>query len=185
MSSKKELRNLVRNRKAAHSPELLHAMSVEACRRVCRLTIWAEAQAVLLYHPLADEVDVRMLIQKAACEGKKVYLPVVTGSESIELRRWMPETMMMTGAFGISEPIGTEISQEEYRNIDLAIIPGMAFDKEGHRLGRGKGYYDRLLTRLPQAHLCGICFPFQLLPTLPHEAHDINMNTVITGEEEI
>ena len=185
MSSKKELRNLVRNRKAAHSPELLHALSVEACRRVCRLTIWAEAQTVLLYHPLADEVDVRMLIEKAACEGKKVYLPVVTGSESIELRRWMPETMMTTGAFGISEPIGTEISQEEYWNIDLAIIPGMAFDKEGHRLGRGKGYYDRLLTRLPQAQLCGICFRFPLLPTLPHEAHDINMNTVITGEEDI
>ena len=111
----------------------------------------------------------------------------------------MQETMMKAGAFGISEPQGPEISQEEYRNIDLAIIPGMAFDKEGHRLGRGtskpqgkaqqldagKGYYDRLLTRLPQAHLCGICFPFQLLPTLPHEAHDINMNTVITGEEEI
>ena len=77
-----------------------------------------------------------------------------------------------------------EISREEYDSIDLAIVPGMGFDSEGHRLGRGKGYYDRLLTRMPAAHLTGLCFPFQMLPEVPHEAHDINMENIIFGCEE-
>ena len=113
-----------------------------------------------------------------------MLLPVVTGPDSIEVRRWTPDTPMQTGAFGIEEPSGEDISREEYDSIDLAIVPGMGFDSEGHRLGRGKGYYDRLLTRMPAAHLTGLCFPFQMLPEVPHEAHDINMENIIFGCEE-
>ncbi|MGN0233141.1 MAG: 5-formyltetrahydrofolate cyclo-ligase [Bacteroidaceae bacterium] len=183
MPSKKELRNLVREQKAAHSTAELHNWSEQACRRVCRLALWNKAKSVLLYHPLPDEVDISILLQEAHSQGKRVYLPVVTGPESIEVREWLPETEMQTGTFGISEPQGEEITQEEYARIDLAIIPGMAFDEQGHRLGRGKGYYDRLLTHIPQVHRWGICFPFQYLNNIPHEPHDINMEKVICGEQ--
>lgn len=182
MPLKKELRTLVRQRKAAHSPAELHAMSEQARRGVCRSPFWQRAKCVLLYHPLPDEVDVAPLLRAACCSGKRVYLPVVTGPASIEVRRWAPDTPMLTGAFGIEEPSGQEISPEEYAQIDLAIVPGMGFDHEGHRLGRGKGYYDRLLTRMPHAHLMGVCFPFQLLPEIPHEAHDISMDTIVCDE---
>ncbi|MGN1256794.1 MAG: 5-formyltetrahydrofolate cyclo-ligase [Bacteroidaceae bacterium] len=181
MPSKKGLRNLVRERKAAHSSAELHAMSEEICRGVCRLALWREAKSILLYHALPDEVDVSGLLYQAHRQGKKTYLPVVTGPESIEVRRWEPETVMQIGAFGISEPQGAGICPKEYREIDLAIIPGMAFDDQGHRLGRGKGYYDRLLTRLPQAHRWGICFDFQFLNNIPYEPHDISMEKVIWG----
>ncbi|MGM9620320.1 MAG: 5-formyltetrahydrofolate cyclo-ligase [Bacteroidaceae bacterium] len=179
MPCKKDLRTLVRNRKAAHTPAELHTMSEQACRGVRRSRLWQEARHILLYHPLPDEVDVTPLLHEAMRQGKRVYLPVVTGSCSVEVRAWLPETVMHTGAYGIQEPQGEEISRKEYTEIDLAIIPGMAFDSRGHRLGRGKGYYDRLLTQMPGAYFMGVCFPFQILQEIPSEAHDINMQTVI------
>ena len=181
MPSKKELRALVRQRKAAHSPAELHALSMEACRGVCRSSLWQTARSVLLYHPLPDEVDVTPLLTEAHRLGMRIYLPVVTGAESIEARRWTPDTPMLAGAYGIQEPSGVKISKGEYGEIDLAIVPGMGFDSQGHRLGRGKGYYDRLLARMPRAHLMGVCFPFQLLPGIPSEPHDIDMEEVISG----
>ncbi len=182
MSLKRELRTLVRQRKAAHSPDELHALSEKSCRGVCRSPLWQASRSVLLYHPLPDEVDVSALLTEAHRLGRRVYLPVVTGAESIEVRRWTPNAAMRTGAFGILEPSGQDIGQEEYAGIDLAIVPGMGFDSHGHRLGRGKGYYDRLLRCMPSAHLMGVCFPFQILPEIPHEAHDIDMEAVICGD---
>lgn len=182
MLSKNELRALVRQRKAAHPPAELREMSEQACRGVCRSPFWMAARSVLLYHPLPDEVDVTPLLDKAFRAGKRVYLPVVTGACAIEVRRWAPGTQMRTGAFGIQEPTGADVSMEECGRIDLAIVPGMGFDREGHRLGRGKGYYDRLLARTPHAHLMGVCLPFQLLREIPHEAHDIDMDSLVYSE---
>jgi 5-formyltetrahydrofolate cyclo-ligase len=76
------------------------------------------------------------------------------------------------------EPTGPLFAPENYDEIELALIPGMAFDRAGHRLGRGKGYYDRLLPRL-KAQLLGICFPFQLLDEVPAESHDIPVGEII------
>ena len=77
------------------------------------------------------------------------------------------------------EPTGPLFAPENYDEIELAIIPGMAFDRAGHRLGRGKGYYDRLLSRLKAAKLTGICWAFQLLDEVPSEPHDIPMHNII------
>jgi 5-formyltetrahydrofolate cyclo-ligase len=77
------------------------------------------------------------------------------------------------------EPTGELFPVESYHEIDLAVIPGVAFDRLGARLGRGKGYYDRLLSQMPNAYKIGICFPFQLLERLPSEPHDVLMNEVI------
>lgn len=179
MLGKRELRALARQRKAAHTPEELGTMSEQTCGGVCRSALWQQAKRVLLYHPLPDEVDVTPLLNLATQQGKRVYLPVVTGPSSIEVRAWTPHAIMHTGAYGIQEPSGREISAEEYMQIDLAIVPGMAFDLQGHRLGRGKGYYDRLLARLSTAHRMGVCFPFQVFAGIPSEAHDISMESII------
>lgn len=79
------------------------------------------------------------------------------------------------------EPVGSLFPQEEYDQIELAIIPGMAFDAMGHRLGRGKGYYDRLLPQLTAAYKIGVCYPFQFVSDVPSEEHDVRMNEVICG----
>lgn len=153
-------------------------MSTEITNRVLALASWQEAGTLLLYYPLTDEVDVRPLIKDAYKNGKKVLLPVVKGDE-LELHLYEGESSLREGAFGIMEPTGALFAPENYGEIELAIIPGMAFDGAGHRLGRGKGYYDRLLPQLKTARLTGICFPFQLLDEVPAEVHDIPVHEVV------
>ncbi len=138
---------------------------------------YQNAATVLLYHPLPDEVDTRILIDDAYNNGKKVILPVVAGSD-LQLRIYSPGAMTQ-GAFGIQEPTGELFT--DYGEISLAIIPGMGFDARCHRLGRGKGYYDRLLPRLKNARKVGICFDFQYLEDIPCEPHDVIMDSVVYG----
>lgn len=97
----------------------------------------------------------------------------------LELRRYTGPADLTVGAFGIEEPTGEPFTH--YDEIDLAVIPGVAFDAKGHRLGRGRGYYDRLLPRLTAARKLGICFPFQLVDEVPAEPLDIDMDEVITS----
>lgn len=172
--TKNELRKWVRERKRQFSREELDRFSLEVSRQVLAHESWLQASLVLLYNSLPDEVDTHLLIQSALEAGKQVLLPVVVGDE-LELRLY--SSQMRQGAFGILEPEGDAF--QDFAAIDLAIVPGMAFDASGHRLGRGRGYYDRLLQRLPHVTTLGICFPFQLVDAVPAALHDISVSEVI------
>lgn len=178
-AKKAELRRFVREQKKRYSTSQLTSMSMEICDKVLRSACWREAQTVLLYHPLAGEVDVRPLIDEAYGQGKTVLLPVCVGDE-LELRLYEGESSLDLGSFGIMEPTGKPYAEEWFSEVDLAILPGMAYDKKGHRLGRGKGYYDRLVYKLVNARLQGVCFPFQFLDEVPAEVHDIAVADVLT-----
>ena len=103
-------------------------------------------------------------------------MPVVVGN-ILELRVYTTPEDLTIGSYGIAEPIGALFT--DYSSIDLAVIPGMAFDQQGHRLGRGKGYYDKLLPKIPATKI-GICFPFQMIDEVPSENFDALMDAVIT-----
>lgn len=141
---------------------------------------WQSAHTVLLYHALPDEPNLQMLLETALQEDKQVLLPVVVNDDLL-LKRYKDDKSLQEGAFHIFEPTGDAFPQDRYDELDLAIIPGMAFDREGHRLGRGRGYYDRLLPRIPHAHTLGICFPFQLLDHVPSLPHDIPVREILTA----
>ena len=175
--TKRELRQQIRAQKRRWAPQLPE-MSEQICSKVLALASWQEAGTLLMYYPLPDEVDVRPLINEAFESGKRVLLPVVKGEE-LELHLYEGESSLKEGAFGIMEPTGSLFAPENYDGIQLALIPGMAFDGVGHRLGRGKGYYDRLLPKLKDTKLIGLCFPFQLLDEVPAESHDISVEEVI------
>ena len=95
----------------------------------------------------------------------------------MELRIYTGENDLATGCYGIKEPTGKVFT--DFAKIDVAIIPGVAFDRQGHRLGRGKGYYDRLLSVMPQVYKIGLCFDFQVVDNVPVDSHDIRMDEVI------
>ncbi|MDE5999665.1 MAG: 5-formyltetrahydrofolate cyclo-ligase [Bacteroidaceae bacterium] len=177
--TKKELRTLIRERKKQHTSEELSTYSQSICHSVLeRIKREEHCHTILLYHSLPDEVETHTLIRTLHAEGKKVLLPTVVG-DMLELHLYAGEQALSTGAsYGIQESSGGLFT--DYGSIDLAIIPGMAFTKEGDRLGRGKGYYDRLLPQL-SCPLIGIAFPFQILPSIPCEPHDIRMEDVITA----
>lgn len=138
--------------------------------------LFQQAQTILLYWSLPDEINTHLFINRWSKE-KTILLPVVIGDDS-EIRIFQGEEKLAKGAFNIDEPIGEAYTN--YHSIDLAIVPGMAFDKNGNRLGRGKGYYDKLLSHLTCPKI-GICFPCQIFPSIPHEEWDERMNQVQTA----
>lgn len=134
------------------------------------------ANTILLYYSLQDEVDTHEFVQKWSRE-KQILLPVVVGND-LEIRIYTSPDDLATGTYGIEEPTGELFT--DYATIDFIAVPGVAFDRNGNRLGRGKGYYDRLLPRIPQAYKVGICFTFQIVEEVPAEPFDIRMDEIIT-----
>ena len=149
--TKSEVRQEIRRRKAACSTEERAALSREVTAKLAATPQWQQARTVLLYHSLPDEVATHDLIAEALAAGKRVLLPVVVGDD-LELREYSVPSGLREGAFHIQEPTGAPFT--DYAAIDLAIIPGIAFTPDGRRLGRGRGYYDRLLAQLssPSSH---------------------------------
>lgn len=172
---KRQLRKQIAQDKTRYCNSELKDLSADILARLEMHPAFQKATTVLLYHSLKDEVQTHSFIEKWSRE-KRIILPVVVGEE-LELRCYTGEQDLAIGAYGISEPTGEIFT--DYESIDLAIVPGVAFDTAGHRLGRGKGYYDRLLPHI-EAFKIGICFPFQLIEEVPAEPFDICMNTIIT-----
>ncbi len=142
--TKSEVRQEIRRRKAASSAEERALLSREVTAKLVATPQWQHAHTVLLYHSLPDEVATHDLITEALSAGKRVLLPVVVGDD-LELRFLPTPDSLREGAFHILEPTGAPFT--DYAAIDLAVIPGVAFTPDGRRLGRGRGYYDRLLAR--------------------------------------
>ena len=177
--NKNELRQYIRNEKRHHSQRELEALSLFACNKLSDHPRITAAKTVLLYYPLPDEVDVRPLLNSLVQQGKRVILPKVVSDSDLTLHTYKSQKDLEPGAFGIMEPTNKEISPDDIEDTAVAIVPGMAFDTSGHRLGRGKGYYDRLLARIPFIYKIGICFHFQLQKAIPADRHDIVMNEII------
>ena len=172
---KSELRQLIRERKRPFTRQQLEEWSLAIQERLMHHPRIINAQTILLYHALPDEVSTLSLL--STWQDKTLLLPRVIDNEQMEVRRYTRPEDLQQGAFGIMEPCGELFT--DYVSIDVAIIPGMAFDAKGHRLGRGKGYYDRFLSLAPAIYKIGICFPFQLVDNVPVNENDVWMDEVI------
>ena len=130
---------------------------------------------VALFAPLADEIQLLPLVEKLSC---RVVLPRVEGDD-MEFYDYDSRAMQI-GSFGIVEPQGVEPVEAE--QIDLMVVPGVAFTAAGDRLGRGKGYYDRYLSREGFRAFCvGVCYEHQVVESLPVEPHDKAMDEVVSS----
>lgn len=175
--NKKEIRKHIASLKKQYTPQQLLQYSNKVLEQLASNRHFREAKTVLLYHSLPDEVNTHDFI-KSLAEKKNVLLPVVVG-DVLEIRRYTGDNDLKLGSFNILEPCGEPFTNLE--EIDVAVVPGVGFDRENNRLGRGKGYYDKLLCQMPDVYRIGICFPFQFLDKLPCEEHDIKMHEVISG----
>ncbi|MEA3505611.1 MAG: 5-formyltetrahydrofolate cyclo-ligase [Bacteroidota bacterium] len=142
-------------------------------------TIFQASKIVLIYWSMKDEVFTHDFVEKWH-EDKKILLPVVDGNTLLLKQYNGIESMKKGELFNILEPTGQEFT--DTNSIDLIIVPGVAFDKENNRMGRGKAYYDKLLqtTSCPKY---GVCFNFQYLDKIPTEQHDIKMDRIIVLEK--
>lgn len=194
---KQELRKEIRNRKRQFTQDQLGELSLSAISKLRKHPKVMSAHTLLLYYSLPDEVNTHEWIDELVAEGKRVLLPVVVNDKDMVIREYTGKHDLAEGSFHIMEPIGKLFPEEKYPEIEVAIIPGMSFDDDGHRLGRGKGYYDRFLAKLrgmeadksgrkvdksgTEVYKIGICFGFQKLKEIPFESHDILMDEVTTN----
>ncbi len=178
MSEKSEIRKFIKSITKSRSAEEKKEVSENVVAELERMPLFKESKTVMLFHSLPDEVCTHDLIDKYAGH-KRIVLPVLIDCPPFwELREYTSKNDLKIGAFNIMEPVGKLF--EDFSDIDLVVVPGVAFSKSGKRVGRGKGYYDRILS-VVNAPTVAICFPWQILPDeeVPCDEWDVNIDCVI------
>lgn len=178
MSSKQEIRKHIKSLTKSKSIEEKLEASKKVMAELESLTLFKQAKTVLLFHSLPDEVCTHELIAKYAGEKRIVLPALIDYSPYWQLREYTSENDLKMGAFNIMEPVGKLF--EDYTNIDLVVVPGLAFSKSGKRVGRGKGYYDRILS-VVTAPTIAVCFPWQILDddVIECDEWDVMMDNVL------
>ena len=174
---KKELRKIVRAAKNAVPLEEKIRRSMPIMQQVEQLTPFRNANTVLLYWSMDDEVYTHDFV-KRWYKDKTILLPCVDGDDLLLRRYTGPDSMQPGPQFGIPEPKGPIF--EALEQVQMIVVPGVAFDHNKNRMGRGRGFYDRLLKSTPNAVKVGVAFSFQLFATIPTEPFDVPMDEVIS-----
>ncbi len=190
---KKALRRAMRSRRQALDQNAVRQMSALAQQRILVLPAWQKATTVLAYAAVKGELQVDQLIEDAWSRGVRVLLPRCRPQEpgAMDVACVQCTDDVSAGAFSIPEPdpatCPAERLDEQDAGPDLVLVPGLAFDRKGRRLGQGGGYYDRLLAKPAfQASLwVGVCYGFQLIEHVPAEPWDTCMHYVCTDEESV
>ena len=177
---KASLRAQVRAELKKMSPVERASASLQACARLEQQTLWRAAQSILFYAPLAGELDIWSLLVDALAAGKTILLPRFIPEQNLYVACRIKDAArdLQTGQFGVREPLAS-CERNLLNHLDLILVPGIAFDLSGHRLGRGKGFYDRLLAVL-SGPTCGVAFDQQIVSHIPVEAHDLRLNCILT-----
>jgi len=178
VSTKPQLRREIEHQRGNLDPGWCRERSREIVRRVCDLDVFRSAECISLYKALPGEVDVEALFTHCWATEKQTCMPVFNAVlRRYELSGIDARTRFRIANYGIREPespVPVAIDR-----VDLMIVPGVAFDTEGNRLGRGGGYYDRLLAGFGGASVA-VAFDFQIVPLLPCEPHDQPVDMVVT-----
>jgi len=183
-SQKKELRREILSKRSRIEPELLQKLSEAVCQKVLASRFFQEARTLMIYLDFRNEVMTRGIIEAAWRQSKRTAVPVcrrepfgLIASELFSFEDLTP------GTWGILEPKADCLRPVPPAELDLVLVPGVAFDLQGNRLGYGAGYYDRFLTTIrPDCVTAALAFEEQVLPRIEAESHDVPVQWVITPE---
>lgn len=171
---KANIREITSQRRRIMTKEEVKEKSERIVERLEQMPEFQEAQVIMCYYPIHNEVDIRPLLNKYK-ESKTILLPVVHRA-SIEMRPYTGKEDLHRGKFGIPEPKSGTFRGKP----DLIIVPGVAFDKNCNRLGRGKGFYDRFLRRFVGVESIGVAYDRQVVDKIPTDRFDKRMTHVVT-----
>jgi len=147
-------------------------------QKLFKTRIFKKAKKIMFYIPIDGEVNTQEMIKEAQKLGKIVVVPVCKKNRIIRPAILQKKAKLKTGLYGIPEPTRKRFIHP--KDLDLVVVPGLAFDRKGRRLGRGKGYYDAFLKKLSaKTTSIGLAFKFQILPYLPTTLRDVNVKQVI------
>jgi len=177
---KTDLRRRLRAESERFSPGERAAASAQICQRLKAQSLWQRAESILFYSPMPDEPNIQPLLVEALAAGKIATLPRYSALDQHyhACRVADLEAELQTGAFGIQEP-AEACAIFDLKKLDLVLVPGIGFALSGFRLGRGKGYYDRLLAQIA-GFKCGVAFDWQLTVEIPAEPHDVCLDCILT-----
>lgn len=179
LTEKKEsIRSYVAKRRYALSDDEIKQKSLLISENLFRLDSFNRSKRIALYSPILNEVRTSQVFLKSIELEKEVYFPRVNGS-SLDFYRIHDLNQLKVGNFSVLEPECSLIKVDP-QQIDLFIIPGLAFDDSGNRLGYGKGYYDRTLINIPEQNRVGLSYSFQILNFIPANDNDQKVGAVVT-----
>ena len=173
--TKSSLRSQILSKRNSLSLEDIAHHSEKISKRILKHPKFLDSKSIFLYFSIGSEVSTTFIIEESLKLGKNVFLPVLDNSENLSFHKFESFSKMKKGKFGILEPT----SKVSLVDPDLVVVPGLAFDLHLHRLGYGKGYYDRFL-KSTSSYKIGICFDFQIVEKIPNESHDQKMDEVIS-----
>jgi 5-formyltetrahydrofolate cyclo-ligase len=186
-TAKEKMRREMRDRLRGISPALHAEASLVICQMAANLPAFLKSRCVALYAPLPSEPDIHPLIEEAWAQGKRVVLPLMIKHGSVpeldwhEITNW--DDVVVPGPFGLREPDPLCCPRVPLAELDCVFVPGVAFDAEGFRLGRGGGFYDSFLSLAPPILPCiGLMFSLQKVTLVPREPHDQALRSVITED---
>lgn len=178
---KQELRRRMQRLRRVVPAEARAARAGRIILRLMELPVYQQARTVVGYSAIRDEVDPAALLEAAAASGKRLGLPRVEDDHKLSLRAFEPGQRLIDSALGIAEP-GEDAPRLPVDEVDLILVPALVVDARGHRIGYGRGLYDRLLPTLVGAHAVAVAYDFQLIGELPDTEHDARVHTVVTDE---
>ena len=173
---KKELRKKIREQKRAMTPERIEEASRKLGELFRATELYRNAKTVYGYLPYNQEVRTVPMLEQALADGKRVAVPKVYGDE-MKFIYLTDLTQVAEGYAGIPEPVADGPVADD--PTALVLMPGLAFDKEGHRIGYGGGFYDKFLAQEPNHPTIALCYDFQMLGQLPTEEFDIPVDCVL------
>jgi len=176
MQTKNEIRRLIKEKREALDKNKKIKLDLQIQSNILSNSKFIEAKKVLFYVSFKNEVDTINLI-KQSFEQKEIFVPKVNEDE-LEIYRIESLDDLEEGAYGILEP-SNKNQRAKFVEIDLALIPGVAFDLSGHRIGFGKGFYDKLNQNLTCLKV-GLAYNFQIVDNIPAEKHDLPVDLIIT-----
>lgn len=173
---KSEIRKRIREKQSIISVRDQQTACTAISERLFALPEFKDARTVCVYASMPDEIDTGPIISTLFRLQKTVAVPKVTG-DTLSLRSIESADDLVSGAFGIPEPVSQRTIKPD--DVDVYIVPGIAFDRSGGRIGRGKGYYDRLLAGLA-VYKIGLALDSQIIAKVPTSSYDVSMTAVIT-----
>jgi len=179
-SPKSLLRNKLKKKILSLSPAQRRTKSLQVCQGLWRSDFVQESKRILIYLAHFSELDTRSLIRQLLRSKKEVYLPRVDGDSIFLYRVKNLQKDMEQGVYGMREPKKIKTRQARIGEMDLAVIPGLGFTREGARLGRGGGHFDRLLEKAGRVVKIGVGYREQIVKKIPLMRHDVRMNFVVT-----
>ncbi len=173
--AKQAIREKIRKEFSSRPPRI----NDEESKKIRDLIQLDQETKIAIFAPTANEPNLFPLLDLTP--SVEWYLPMIQSENEMIFSRFLNPKELKIGKFGILEPTTVLLPSTA---LDLIICPGLAFTREGLRLGQGGGYYDRALSKIPHLKSIGVCFDFQIQESLPYEEHDLSMDQVIHASGE-